>query len=588
MVCSDTHLGGGGEWSCITVSWAVAHIADYTEAQLAIIDALDWSHYQKFVNFERLKRATIEGRPVRRAFVRAGQGTTPDGFFARNWAGLREMGWRRGSYWVSDPSVRGVEQARKYWEILKPEQGDYRLAPDLELPDIRGVPVTKAQKANHWAFVLELEQLCGYTPMLYSRATWLDPMWEGEDYSRFAFWGAGYPTLLIPKGWKRAAMHQYTSKGRMDGIEGNVDFNYILDEDAILLPSKARVLPDAFPASAKTSSVAYGYRRTTESADTLYSIDLEGVEVTVHDVDDTKQFALTSMTSLQAWVPIRQLKFNVAPKPEPQPVTPTAQPIRLGYNCLNAGMAMAKADAGCRFFMLQDVGVARQIKRKYPDAVVMVRWYHGQRVTADDIVRALSPSLDDELVFTGLNECDWLCYGTIDQLRERAAFDVAMAQRIKERSPKSVYAAGTFSVGTPDFTSAGICEAMRQLYAPHYNSGLMSIDYHSYTPSLTSGFDVWYARRWQWLFDKCGFDVNSTSRIYSGETGVDDGKGHGFTGVGATQAQVNDWVIRFKALQSEPVNGKPSPFVGGAIFALGENGDRKWWPFKMDGYEVIK
>jgi GH25 family lysozyme M1 (1,4-beta-N-acetylmuramidase) len=562
------------------------------EAQLAIIDALDWSHYQKFVNFERLKRATIEGRPVRRAFVRAGQGTTPDGFFARNWAGLREMGWRRGSYWVSDPSVRGVEQARKYWEILKPEQGDYRLAPDLELPDIRGVPVTKAQKANHWAFVLELEQLCGYTPMIYSRATWLDPMWEGEDYSRFAFWGAGYPTLLIPKGWKRAAMHQYTSKGRMDGIEGNVDFNYILDEDAILLPSKAQTLPDKFPIRATTSRAAIGYRKSSGQGDTLMSVDLAGVGLTVHDIDTEKRTALASVNDLRAWYPLDAINLDV-PKPEPQPVppqpvTPTPQPIKLGYNCLNAGMAMAKADAGCRFFMLQDVSVARQIKRKYPDAVVMVRWYHGQRVTPDDVVRGLSPSLDDELVFTGLNECDWLCYGTIDQLRERAAFDVAMAQRIKERSPKSVYAAGTFSVGTPDFTSAGICEAMRQLYAQHYNSGLMSIDYHSYTPSLTSGFDVWYARRWQWLFDKCGFDVNSTSRIYSGETGVDDGKGHGFTGVGATQAQVNDWVIRFKALQSEPINGKPSPFVGGAVFCLGENGDRRWLPFKADGYEVIR
>ena len=563
------------------------HVAD-------IIDALDWSHYQKFVNFERLKNASIAGRPVRRAFVRAGQGTTPDKFFPRNWAGLREMGWRRGSYWVSDPSVKGVEQARKYWGIIKPEQGDYKLGPDLELPVSA---VTKAQKANHWAFVLELEQLSGYPPMVYSRATWLDPLWEGEDYSRFAFWGAGYPTLLIPKGWKRAAMHQYSSKGRMDGIEGDVDLNYILDEDAILLPSKAQVLPDTFPAIAKTSSVAYGYRRTTESADTLYSIDLAGVDVTVHDIDDTKQFALTSMTSLRAWMPIRQLKFNVAPKPEPPPVTPeppvtpqppTPQPIKLGYNCLNANQAMAKADAGCRFFMLMDVGVARQIKRKYPDAVVMVRWYHSQRVTADDIVRALSPSLDDELVFTGLNECDWLCYGTVAQLRERAALDVAVAQRIRERSPRSVYAAGTFSVGTPDYTNPAICDAMRQYYAPHYNSGLLSIDYHSYTPSLTSGFDIWYARRWVQLFDKCGFDANSTSRIYSGETGVDDGKGNGFAGVGANQARVNDWIIKYKALQSQAVNGQPSPFIGGAVFCLGENGDKRWVPFKTDGYEVFR
>ena len=276
----------------------------------------------------------------------------------------------------------------------------------------------------------------------------------------------------------------------------------------------------------------------------------------------------------------------VTPTPTPTPEPPRRIAPLLGYNCLNAGMAMAKADAGCRFFMLMDIGVARAIKRKYPESVVMVRWYHSQRVTADDIVRALAPSLDDQLVFTGLNECDWLCYGTVDQIRERAALDVAVAQRIRERAPKSVYAAGTFSVGTPDYTSPAICEAMRQYYAPHYNSGLLSIDYHSYTPSLTTGFDIWYARRWQFLFDKCGFDVNSASRIYSGETGVDDGRGRGFVGVGATQQQVNDWIVRYKALQAQPVNGQPSPFVGAAVFQLGGNGDARWNPFDVRGYDI--
>jgi hypothetical protein len=90
------------------------------------------------------------------------------------------------------------------------------------------------------------------------------------------------------------------------------------------------------------------------------------------------------------------------------------------------------------------------------------------------------------------------------------------------------------------------------------------------------------------LFTKCGFDASSLSRIYCGETGLDDTHGHGFIGVGATQAQVNDWVIRFKALQSQAVNGQPSPFIGGAVFCLGENGDKRWLPFKADGYEVFR
>ena len=557
--------------------------------------AIDVSLYQKTIDWQAVKNGLADGLPVAWAFIKCGQRNYNDPFFKRNWTEAKRAGVKRGAYWYSDTRHDPIAQAWLFWNSIKDDAGEARPVIDIE----QGDTPTRADFNFHMRLTREFESVSGITPIIYTRAGWWNPRTDGADYSRYPLWVANYRTPqnpitkpTLPRGWTKAAVWQYTDSGRCSGIVGPVDCNEVLDADAIAL-TQAPPLPDKFPIRATTSRAAIGYRKSSGQGDTLMSVDLAGVSLTVHDIDTERRTALASVNDLRAWYPLDAINLNTpqpapTPTPAPQPVTPTPQPIKLGYNCLNAGMAMAKADAGCRFFMLQDVNVARQIKRKYPDAVVMVRWYHGQRVTPDDVVRGLSPSLDDELVFTGLNECDWLCYGTIDQLRERAAFDVAMAQRIKERSPKSVYAAGTFSVGTPNYIVPDICEAMRQLYALHYNSGLMSIDYHSYTPSLTSGFDIWYARRWQWLFDKCGFDVNSTSRIYSGETGVDDGKGNGFTGVGATQAQVNDWVTRFKALQSEPINGKPSPFVGGAIFALGENGDKRWLPFKTDGYEVFR
>ncbi len=568
----------------------------------ATLRAIDVSRYQGTIDWDAVKSGLADGLPVQAAFIKCGQLDYLDPTFKRNWSEAKRAGVKRGAYWFSDHGGKDpVTQAWKFWDSIKNDIGEYRPVIDVEYP-MKGQ--TRAHFNYHMRVVREFESISGITPTIYTASWWWDRVTDGGDYSRYPLWVAQYAQQLgaLPIGWNAAAMWQYTDGGTVNGIIGGVDCNKILNNNAILLNAPIVNLPAVFPSSAKTIAPANGYRRPSESADTLYSADIENVDVTIHDIDDTKQFALTSMTSLRAWMPIRKLKFDLAPKPEPPPVTPppvtpeppvtpqppTIQPIRLGYNVLNAGLAMSKADAGCRFFMLQDVGVARAIKRKYPDSVVMVRWYHSQRVTADDIVRALSPSLDDELVFTGLNECDWLCYGTVAQLQERAALDVAVAQRIKQRAPKSVYAAGTFSVGTPDYTSSAICDAMRQYYAPHYNSGLMSIDYHSYTPSLTSGFDIWYARRWVQLFDKCGFDVGSTSRIYSGETGVDDGNGRGFVGVGATQAQINDWIIKYKALQSQPINGQPSPFIGGAVFCLGENGDRRWLPFKADGYEVFR
>lgn len=575
--------------------------------------AIDVSLYQKTIDWQAVKSGLADGLPVLWAFIKCGQRNYNDPLFKRNWTEAKRAGVKRGAYWYSDTRHDPIAQACLFWDSIKDDVGEARPVIDIE---------QEASDFNfHMRLTREFESVSGITPIIYTRAGWWNPRTDGADYSRYPLWVANYRTPqnpitkpTLPRGWTKAAVWQYTDSGRCSGIVGPVDCNEVLDADAIAL-TQSPPLPDKFPIKATTSRAAIGYRKSSGQGDTLMSVDLAGVGLTVHDIDTERRTALASVNDLRAWYSLDTLQIDAspqAPKPEPppvtpQPVTPTPQPIRLGYNCLNAGMAMAKADAGCRFFMLQDVGVARQIKRKYPDAVVMVRFFTRDYVNPDIIVRALGPSLDDRLVFTGLNENEGrnergesYAYGTVDQIRERAAFDVALAQRIRERAPNSVYAAATFSGGTPDFTSAGICEAMRQHYAPHYNSGLLSMDFHLYTPDLTknadgvlNGMDVWYARRWQWLFDKCGFDINSPSRIYAGECGVDTGlkkdpNVRGFVGVGATQQQVDEWCKQWCELQAQPMNGKPSPLVGGAIFALGENGDRKWWPFKIDGYEVIK
>lgn len=564
--------------------------------------AIDVSRYQGVINWDAVRAGLADGLPVQAAFIKCGQLDYLDPTFKRNWAEAKRAGVKRGTYWFSDHNGKDpVTQAWKFWDNIKNDIGEYRPTIDVEYP-AKGQ--TKAHFNFHMRVVREFESISGVVPTIYTASWWWNAVTDGADYSRYPLWVAQYSQQLgaLPTGWTSAAMWQYTDGGVVNGIIGGVDCNKILNNDAILLNAPIVNLPTVFPISAKTIAPASGYRRPSESADTLYSADIENVDVTIHDIDDTKQFALTSMTSLRAWMPIRQLKFSVDPKPEP-PVTPqppTAQPIKLGYNALNAGMAMAKADAGCRFFMLQDVGAARQIKRKYPDSVVMVRWYHGDRkVTAEEAILALSPSLDDELVFTLFNENEARPYSSYEDIRIRASFDLAFARMLKERAPKSVFAAGGFSSGEPfidsdtEQRSIQLRQAFKDFYAPHYNSGLMSMNFHTYTRNLTEGMNQYHASRWRFLFTHCGFDVSSTSRIYSGETGVDTGliggvPVVGFVGVGATQAQVNDWIIRYKALQSQPINGQPSPFVGGAVFCLGENGDKRWLPFKSDEYEVFR
>lgn len=288
------------------------------------------------------------------------------------------------------------------------------------------------------------------------------------------------------------------------------------------------------------------------------------------------------------------------PKPPPQP-TPTPPPIpapsptstfRLGINALgNTGLAKREAEQGCKFFLIIDDFLgATQLKQAHPDAVVMARRYFGNTFPSiDQALRGLEGAASPNLVYIGNNEADAIGQDG-DALRRRAQFDVEMARRIRQISG-ATYAAGTFSMGCPDFTNQQTCDIVREIYAPAYNSGLLAMDMHLYSPDMQHIDQpnewIWFERRWEFLFTKCGFDPNVRA-IYCSETGVDEMGVGGFPAHGATNAQFADWSRKYIELQQRPVvvNGQayPAPILGGAIFQLGGNNDKRWQGYDITNY----
>ena len=284
------------------------------------------------------------------------------------------------------------------------------------------------------------------------------------------------------------------------------------------------------------------------------------------------------------------LEQNVVPPVKPPPVRVEGK-VRLGLHVMsNVGHAINEAGQGCKFFMVMDNNLgAHQLKMAFPDAVVMVRRYLRNRLSAEDMVRALEVYPESRLVYTGHNEQDVIGSG-VNEIRERAEFDVAVAQRIKAIAPNAKYAGGTWSMGEPNIVDAGICKALQDYYAPHFNSGLLDLDQHSYstTFALNQTEADWLVRRWEFYFTKCGFDPNRGQSIYMSETGADDGHQNGFKGQGASGDQFEAWCRRYYEVNKKDliVGGRsyPSPVVGGAIFQLGGNGDPQWQRFEMSGY----
>ena len=277
--------------------------------------------------------------------------------------------------------------------------------------------------------------------------------------------------------------------------------------------------------------------------------------------------------------------------------TNTAQP-QIGLHMM-VNDPFPAGNRGCRFVMCMGKNPARanEFKRAFPDAVVMYRHIleRNQNVSPQQMFELLQVTGDSELVYTGQNEGDQSPYGTQGQLRRRAEFDVEVAKLVKAAAPKSIYAAGSFATLNPDFRDPTICQAMREGYADAYNSGLTSFDMHLYSRDYDHVFvdtELFDECNWRNLFTKCGFDPRRRA-IYAGETGIDDVLGvrpgkAGFSGMVVGSSAVVAWMRRWLELQGQPisVNGSlhPSPFVGGAIFQCGGNGDSQWNQYDVTSY----
>jgi hypothetical protein len=148
----------------------------------------------------------------------------------------------------------------------------------------------------------------------------------------------------------------------------------------------------------------------------------------------------------------------------------------------------------------------------------------------------------------------------------------------------------TSSVGTPEFMYADVCAVIKAKIAPLWNSGqLLWTDMHLYSPlpSPPRQMDIWFERRWQWLYDQCGFSPTAPGRIVSSETGLDVSGTGGFPANGYTRERVNQWCADFNAYMGQPliIGGKwyPSPYMAGAIFQ-GDPDEPRWAGYDVSEY----
>ncbi|HEY3957907.1 MAG TPA: GH25 family lysozyme [Streptosporangiaceae bacterium] len=176
--------------------------------------------------------ARVAGAGYKFVFIKAAEGNYyANPYFASDLAEAKAAGLYATGYTFAVPNVSsGTSQAD--YAVRHASGRTMPLALDIEYnPYGRECYGLTATRMVGWlaAFTGEVRRLTGHRPVIYSTADWWrtctgDSRAFGADPLWVAAWGPASPPM--PPGWRNWTFWQYTSRGRVPGIKGNVDVSY--------------------------------------------------------------------------------------------------------------------------------------------------------------------------------------------------------------------------------------------------------------------------------------------------------------------------------------------------------------------------
>lgn len=183
---------------------------------------IDVSEFQGSIDWERVKASGVQG-----AIIRCSVGLDYiDTKFARNVEECLRLGLHVGAYhfsWAGTADY-AIKEAEKFIGLCKNYKFDLPLYYDIEKGD--KTPRTTTAQLTTEAFINRCKEL-GYKVGVYANLDYFNNYLDPVKLKDYPLWIAQYYSRLTHKNPELFGMWQYTSTGRVDGISGNVDLNYL-------------------------------------------------------------------------------------------------------------------------------------------------------------------------------------------------------------------------------------------------------------------------------------------------------------------------------------------------------------------------
>ena len=212
----------------------------YTHADvfdgLNIYNGIDVSKYNKTVDWEKVKAAGIEFVFVRVGYRGYGISGTlaADVCFESHVTGALAAGLKVGLYYYTEAinTEEAIEEAQYCIEKAKDYNITLPIVYDYETTTVNGTKtgrkynakLSKAAATKNCQAFCDTIQNAGYTPMIYANKYDLSTLIDGAALGQsYKIWLANYTSKTTYTG--AYEFWQYSEKGSVDGIAGNVDLN---------------------------------------------------------------------------------------------------------------------------------------------------------------------------------------------------------------------------------------------------------------------------------------------------------------------------------------------------------------------------
>jgi GH25 family lysozyme M1 (1,4-beta-N-acetylmuramidase)/polyhydroxyalkanoate synthesis regulator phasin len=199
-----------------------------------IKNGIDVSRFQGKIDWKKVAESGIDFAIIRVGLRGTSEGKMlVDDCFETNIKGARENGIDVGVYFYSQAinQEEAEEEASLVLDMIEPYNVTYPVVIDIESADsdsARTAQLTTDEYETVAKTFCDIVEKAGYKPMIYGNVKSYTLLMDIADVDKYGIWIAYYGTpLYYPYHFD---IWQYSSTGRVDGIDGNVDLDICITE----------------------------------------------------------------------------------------------------------------------------------------------------------------------------------------------------------------------------------------------------------------------------------------------------------------------------------------------------------------------